>query len=60
MRRISASISSWKISRWSMTRASASVLVMVIACSLCSKRLAQDGHRAIDVGTRHVEMRYQP
>ncbi len=34
MRRISASISSWKISRCSIRRTSASVLVMVIAALL--------------------------
>jgi len=33
MRRISASISSWKISRCSMTRVSASVLVMLMPVS---------------------------
>jgi hypothetical protein len=38
MRRISASISSWKISRCSMTRVSASVLVMLMAGLLSAGR----------------------
>src|SRR5687768_8319820 len=59
IRRISASISSWKISRCSITRKSASVLVMVTATSSGSKRLAQDAHGAVDVVGTHVEVRDQ-
>ena len=47
MRRISASISSWKISRWSMVRVSASVLVMgmVSSCVGSNEVFAHGGDR---------------
>ena len=59
MRRISASISSWKISRCSMTRVSASsVLVIVISVS-SEEESAHLGDRAVDARGIDVQVRDQ-
>src|SRR3990167_7237416 len=59
MRRITASISSWKISRWSMTRVSASwsVIGMVV---LALQEAAQHAHGLVDLVGVHVEVGHQP
>ena len=54
MRRTSDSISSWKISRWSMQRVSASVLV--IGMSVVLEEAAHGGDRALDAGAVDIQM----
>ena len=54
MRRTSDSISSWKISRWSMQRVSASVLV--IGMSVVLEEAAHGGDRAVDAGAVDIQV----